>query len=107
MMKMSAPIIPFDPYLLMLSIAALFIWALFIDEVEKQKNKKFWKIAFYGSLIAGILICYSPILIHIIKYWRNWMVGPLFVSVFIPIMFWLFYEEIKRINRALKKMSGE
>jgi hypothetical protein len=96
---MSAPIMLFDPYLLMLSIAALFIWALFIDEVEKQKNKKLWKIAFYGCLIAFVLIGWSPVLINYVKYWRSWMVAPLLGDGLILFILWAFIENLKVVKR--------
>jgi hypothetical protein len=98
---MSAPIIPFDPYLLMLIIITMFIWGLFIDEIEKQKNKKFWRIVFYGCLIGFVLIGYSPIIMDCVEHWSSWsswIFYPILGDAFIIMILVSLTQEIRRMR---------
>jgi Ca2+/Na+ antiporter len=95
---MSAPILPFEPYLLMLCLVALFLWAICKDEIEKQKNKKAWKIAFYSFLVAFVLMGYSPIIIDCVKHWSSWIFYPMLGDAFILMILVSLTQEIKRMR---------
>jgi hypothetical protein len=98
---MSAPILPFEPYLLMLCLVAVFLWAISKDEIEKQKNKKAWKIAFYSFLVAFVLMGYSPIIMDCVKHWSSWsswIFYPILGDAFIIMILVSLTQEIRRMR---------
>jgi hypothetical protein len=98
---MSAPILPFEPYLLMLCLVTLFLWAISKDEIEKQKNKKAWKIALYSFLVAFVLMGYSPIIMDCVKHWSSyssWIFYPILGDAFIIVLLVALSQEIKRMH---------